>query len=106
MRDGIYFLEFQDNFNDFGNGVFVVQNNIINGGNYAFSFQGEIIIQKSKVIIKQHDNSIEKAINETLNVSIKKTNYDYELLGSITNRPNLVVYIKAKFIGDLFLKLT
>lgn len=45
MKDGIYFVHFKSNIQDFGTGTVVVQNKIINGGDFGFSYKG-----KSKAI--------------------------------------------------------
>ncbi len=40
MQDGIYHLRVFSNFNDYGEGIAVVRDNFINGGNGGFIFTG------------------------------------------------------------------
>ncbi|MCR1227538.1 GrlR family regulatory protein [Klebsiella quasipneumoniae] len=42
MKDGLYSVFFKSNTQDFGAGVVSVKNDAVNGGDYAFYYQGKI----------------------------------------------------------------
>lgn len=105
MKDGIYFVQFKSNIQDFGTGTVVVQNKIINGGDFGFSYKGKIEGDKVNLDIQQHDSSVSSVMGQAsqhdLNLKIQETSNGYNLVGGSDFAPGVKITVEAKFIGDL-----
>lgn len=105
MKDGVYFVKFKSNIQDFGTGTVVVQNKTINGGDYGFSYKGKIEGDKVNLDIQQHDNTVSSVMGQAsqhdLNLNIQETGNGYNLVGGSDFAPGVKIIVEAKFIGDL-----
>lgn len=104
MKDGIYFVKFSSS-NDFGDGVVVVQNGVVNGGDYGFTYKGKIQNGEVTLTASQHDKSVVSVfgnINEyQIDLKATESNGGYSLVGTSPLAPGVSINAKAKFIGDL-----
>ncbi|MFU9819489.1 GrlR family regulatory protein [Acinetobacter radioresistens] len=105
MKDGIYYVKFKSNIQDFGDGTVIVQNKIINGGDYGFSYKGKIVGDEVKLDIQQHDQSVSSVMGEAskhdLYLKVQETANGYNLVGGSNFAPGVKIIVEAKFIGDL-----
>lgn len=105
MKDGIYFVVFRSNQQDFGNGTVVVKNGTVNGGDYGFTYQGKIEGNQIVLRVFQHDLSATSVFpgvhNFELSLSLQESGRDYQLNGNVVGMPEMKISIGAKFIGDL-----
>lgn len=105
MKDGIYFVVFKSNIQDFGDGTVVVRDGVVNGGDYGFSYQGKINNNSLKLNAKQHDKDVVSVFGDItsyeLVLDIKPTDNGYDLVGKTDLVPGVVIQVEAKFIGDL-----
>lgn len=58
MNNGIYFVNFKSNLADFGSGTVVVSNEVVNGGDYGFSYTGKVEGERLTLRVIQHDSSV------------------------------------------------
>lgn len=105
MKNGIYFVTFSSNNHDVGQGTVVVKDNAINGGDFGFTYQGHIQVDKLDLHVSQHNpqavNVIQGVNNYTMEMSIEEKQGGYVLSGSVRGIPQARLTVKAKFIGDL-----
>ena len=105
MKDGICFVKFKSNIQDFGEGTVIVKNGVVNGGDYGFSYQGKVDNNQLKLSAKQHDKSVESVFGNItsyeIDLNINPSNNGYELIGKTDLAPGVVIQAQAKFIGDL-----
>lgn len=105
MKDGIYFVKFKSNIQDFGEGTVIVKNGVVNGGDYGFSYQGKVDNNQLKLSAKQHDKNVESVFGNItsyeIDLKINPSNNGYELIGKTDLAPGVVIQAHAKFIGDL-----
>ncbi|MCP9270371.1 negative regulator GrlR [Xenorhabdus sp. XENO-1] len=105
MKDGIYFVSFRSNVQDFGNGAVVVRNNVINGGDYVCTYRGRLTHNSITLTVEQHNKegiSVFGNISKfNLLLSVQETSIGYSLNGIVEGMPELKIETQAKFIGDL-----
>jgi len=105
MKDGIYFVKFKSNIQDSGDGIVVVKNGVVNGGDYGFTYQGKIDNNCLKLNAKQHDKSVASVFGNITNyeiaLDINSIGNDYELVGKTDLAQGVVIQVQAKFIGEL-----
>ncbi|MDU2940666.1 MAG: GrlR family regulatory protein [Enterobacteriaceae bacterium] len=105
MKDGIYYVVFSSNQQDFGNGTVVVKNDVINGGDFGFTYQGHAEGNKLHLHVYQHDPRVTSVFqgvdNFNLDLSLSDSNEGYLMQGSVAGMPSAQIAISAKFIGKL-----
>ncbi|KFK98119.1 GrlR family regulatory protein [Serratia sp. Ag1] len=105
MKNGIYFVVFRSNSQDFGNGTVVVRDNKINGGDFGFAYKGAVSDSNVTLYVSQHDKSVTSVFGGlsafNLNLVITEFGNNYELKGSVEGMPYSTIQIQAKFIGDI-----
>ncbi|HFI1126783.1 negative regulator GrlR [Klebsiella michiganensis] len=106
MKDGLYSVFFKSNTQDFGAGVVSVKNDAVNGGDYAFYYQGKINNNNLRLHVKQFNpgsQSVFGPLNDfylVLAVSEKEP-HGYILDGSMEGSPHLNLQVSATKISDL-----
>lgn len=104
MKDGIYFVEFKSNIQDFGVGTVMVKDGVVNGGDYGFTYRGKLENNLLKLNAKQHDKDVVSVFGNIsdyeLVLEVKPTNAGYDLVGKTELVPGVVIQVQAKFIGD------
>ncbi|ENZ8314486.1 MAG: GrlR family regulatory protein [Klebsiella pneumoniae] len=106
MKDGLYSVFFKSNTQDFGAGVVSVKNDAVNGGDYAFYYQGKINNNNLRLHVKQFNPSSQSVfgpLNDfylVLAVSEKEP-HGYILEGSMEGNPHLNLQVSATKISDL-----
>ncbi|EPG7852124.1 negative regulator GrlR [Acinetobacter baumannii] len=107
MKDGIYFVKFKSNIQDFGDGTVVVKNGVVNGGDYGFTYQGRIDDNCLKLSAKQHDKNVVSVFGNITDyevvLDINSLGNDYELVGKTDLAPEVIIQVQAKFIGELLI---
>ena len=105
MKDGIYFVKFKSNIQDFGNGTVVVKDGVINGGDYGFTYQGKVDDNCLRLSIKQHDKNVVSVFGNITNyevaLDINSVGNGYELVGKTDLAPEVIIQVQAKLIGEL-----
>ncbi|EMP5823361.1 GrlR family regulatory protein [Klebsiella aerogenes] len=105
MKNGIYFVTFSSNNNDFGQGTVVVKDNAINGGDFGFTYQGHIKDDKLDLHVSQHNpqavNVIQGVNNYTMEMNIGERPGGYILSGAVKGIPQAKLTVNAKFIGEV-----
>ncbi|WP_339053242.1 GrlR family regulatory protein [Arsenophonus endosymbiont of Crataerina pallida] len=105
MKDGIYYVTFKSNMQDFGNGTVVAKSNTVNGGDFAYSYKGHVNSNSVSLTIERHDNSVTSVFGNldsfNLDLSIEESAKGYLLSGNIEGMPQMKITIDAKYIGDL-----
>jgi hypothetical protein len=110
MLSGIYFVNFIANTNKFGEGLVVIKDGCINGGDFSYLYQGRFDYYgediKANIEIKHYKgpmNNVMGPLKEfTLNLSGKKIGDKFEVTGGIPNMPNLSISIKGAKVSELF----
>lgn len=104
MKDGIYFVRFTRDMEDFGEGVVVIKNNTINGGDYVCVYTGKAIDNKMELDITQHNSSVETVFGNikkfTLLLEISQTEMGYLLSGVVKDNPSLKVTVGINYMGE------
>lgn len=106
MKDGIYYVTFRSNMQDFGNGTVVVRNKEVNGGDFVYSYKGRVLPSDVILQLEQHNKSVTSVFgdigNFTLNLFKHATSTGYILRGGVEGMPETLIEVEAKFIGDLY----
>lgn len=105
MKDGIYFVVFKSGQNEVGNGTVVVKNDAVNGGDFGFTYRGNVDNGRLNLHVSQHDPRAQNVIpglNEySMDLDVREIAGGYNLHGNIAGVPNASLAVHAKFIGDL-----
>lgn len=103
MRDGVYYVIFSRHYQIFGQGTIVVINNVINGGDLGFMYQGVVQGNDLALQVYQHDYkvpSIFRGVPEfRFNLTIDNAPYGYDMEGNVEGIASSPISIKAKYIG-------
>ena len=110
MINGLYFVEFQANTQDFGQGLAVIDNGRINGGDHAYLYQGRIDAYgsdvKAVIEVKHYRGqpaSVFGPLNSfTLNLAGKNSGSTFEVSGGIANMPGTKITIRGKKVAELY----
>ncbi|EFR3657699.1 negative regulator GrlR [Salmonella enterica] len=105
MKDGIYYVTFRSNMSDFGNGVVVVKNSTVNGGDFACVYRGIIKDNSVQLGVEVHDKSRTSVFGGTepftLHLNAVESGAGYILSGYVSSQIQMKVDVDAKYIGDL-----
>ena len=105
MKNGIYYVVFSSNQQDFGNGTVVVKDGVVNGGDFGFTYQGKVEGSNLNLHVFQHDPNVTAVFQGVkkfnLALSVNEIAGGYHLNGSVVGMPAAQITIRAKFIGDL-----
>ncbi|MFW0973706.1 GrlR family regulatory protein [Leclercia pneumoniae] len=105
MKNGIYYVVFSSNHQDFGNGTVVVKDGVVNGGDFGFTYQGKVEGSVLNLHVFQHDPNVTAVFqgvnNFNLALSVNEIAGGYLLTGSVVGMSSAQIAIRAKFIGDL-----
>lgn len=110
MISGIYFVEFRANNNDTGQGLVVIDNGKINGGDHSYLYRGRLDIYgeelKAAISVSHYRGELDSVMgalkNYTLNLSGKLIGDNFDVSGGIPNIPNVSIRILGKKVSDLF----
>jgi hypothetical protein len=110
MVSGIYLVNFLANNSLVGEGLVVIRNSSVNGGDQTYLYQGRFDYYGDdiKALIEvQHYrgplNSVLGALKQyTLSLSGKKSGGNFEVSGGIPNISNLQIKITGTKVADLF----
>lgn len=105
MKNGIYFVVFSSNQQDFGSGTVVVRDGVVNGGDFGFTYQGRQDGNKLTLHVFQHDPNVTAVFqgvnNFNLDLVVQDVGAGYQLVGSVVGMPSAQIAIRAKFIGEI-----
>ncbi|MBE0148301.1 GrlR family regulatory protein [Serratia sp. PL7] len=105
MKNGIYYVVFQSNNQDFGTGTVVVKDNKVNGGDYGFTYKGMADGNKVTLHVSQHDRNVTSVFGGVsafnLDLVVNESGNNYVLKGTVAGMPSSLIQIQAKFIGDI-----
>ena len=110
MLKGIFHVHFSANNNRFGEGLVVVNNGCVNGGDYGYLYQGRFDYygndMQATIEVKHYNgppNSVMGPLKEfTLNLSGKTTRDSFTVTGGITDVSNMSIQISGRKVADLF----
>lgn len=107
MKDGIYQLIFNTNVNTNGqlNGIVVVRDGAINGGDYVCYYKGMIRGNKASVQSVPHNKNDTTAFNGhsplDLELLIEDHSNHYLFKGHIKDAPSQVIHGQLNFLSSL-----
>ncbi|WP_158092417.1 GrlR family regulatory protein [Gilliamella sp. N-G2] len=105
MKNGLYFAKFNSNMSDWGDGVITIQENKVNGGDFACFYQGEIKGSKIILHVTQHSTQRTSVFGDLkefdLDLDIKEFSSNLEASGNVVGQPHLTIQIQLKFLSDL-----
>ena len=110
MLSGMFFVKFIANNNMFGEGLVVIRDGCVNGGDASYLYQGRFEYYgddvKAIIDVKHYKgplNSVMGPFKEfSLSLSGKKSGNNFELIGGIPNIPHLSIKIVGAKVADLF----
>lgn len=105
MKDGLYQVSFKSNQQDFGVGIVTISNERINGGDFAYYYQGEISGDTALLKVTRFNEeatSVFGPINEfNLQLIIKPVMGYHILEGNIQGQTDMKIQIHARFLAPL-----
>lgn len=105
MKDGIYFVVFKSNSQDFGTGTVVVRDGTVNGGDFGYSYKGKIQNDSITLSIEKHNPQVTSVFGDInrfqLELNVGATHHGYMLKGGVNGLVGTEIVIDAKCIGDL-----
>ena len=107
---GTYLVSFQANNNQFGEGLVVIRNGSVNGGDQTYLYQGRFDYYgddiKALIEVRHYRgplNSVMGALKQyTLSLSGKKSGGNFEVSGGMPNVPNIQIKIIGTKVAELF----
>lgn len=110
MLSGIYFVRFVANSNNVGEGLVVIKDGIINGGDLTYLYQGRLDYYgdeiKAQIDVRHYKgplNSVMGPLKEySLHLSGKRQGEKLEVSGGIPNMPNASISILGTKVAELY----
>ena len=110
MLKGLFHVHFNANNNQFGEGLVVVKDGFVNGGDHGFLYQGRFDYYgndiQANIEVKHYNGppmSVLGPLREfTLNLSGKTTGDSFELTGGIPDAPKMSIRISGRKVAELF----
>ncbi|MBJ9956132.1 hypothetical protein KTH73_04195 [Acinetobacter courvalinii] len=103
MKDGIYLLTFKSSDKDFGNGILVVDDEIADGGDTTYSYNGYIEENRLILSLSKHNINVHSLFGGSgslkLNLTFQEDNQGYMLHGNVENLQTVPLLVQAKLIG-------
>ena len=103
MKDGIYFVRFSRDLQDFGEGIAVIKNNTVNGGDYVCTYRGKTAGNSLDLQVTQHNPSVDTIFGniETfiIQLSITPSEDGYQLSGTVKDNSNLQITVSIRYLG-------
>ncbi|MDJ0035178.1 negative regulator GrlR [Pantoea allii] len=106
MKDGLYVANFQSNNKGLGSGTVLVRNDAINGGDYAYYYQGRVLGAELRLRVKQYNRnalSIFGPLNDfhlILSINEHESN-GYFLEGYVEEHPSFHLQVIAKKVSEI-----
>jgi hypothetical protein len=112
MENGIYHIEFKPAGSDtVGNGLVVLQNGSVNGGDISYIYRGMEITKGeniiSKIQVSRYDASQQSIFGSLENFDLElsgtlsKDGREFSLSGTIVGQPQFRIHIAGKKLRDL-----
>lgn len=106
VRNGVYFVTFKSNLNEYGEATIVVRDGIVNGGNYVCCYNGKLTKNVLELFVKRYTEDARHVFGYEeqyrLLFVIKEKGDDYFLVGEMLENPDKSMEANAKFIGGIF----
>ncbi|WP_336715147.1 GrlR family regulatory protein [Pantoea ananatis] len=105
MKDGIYYVSFRSNQQDFGNGIVTINKGKVNGGDYAYIYQGEIDDNSSVLKITRFNEQATSVFGPLkefyLDLKVNSSTGEPILEGNVQGRPEFKIQIYSKLLAPL-----
>ncbi|EOR06414.1 hypothetical protein MMP65_19215 [Acinetobacter sp. ANC 3926] len=105
MKDGIYLLTFKSQDKDFGSGILVVDDSLVNGGDTIYSYNGVIEENRLVLILNKHNVNVHSIFGNfgslKINLSFQEDDQGYILHGNVENLQPVPLLVQAKLIGRI-----
>lgn len=105
MKDGLYHVNFKSNQQDFGTGVVTVKDGKVNGGDFAYFYQGAISDNSASLTVTQHNSQATSVFGpiKQYNLELKvRPVMGYHILeGNVQGRPDMQIQIHTKLLAAL-----
>lgn len=106
MKDGLYAVNFKSSSQDFGSGVISVQKGSVNGGDHGYFYQGQIVINDSKlsgtIQIKQWNRNVPSVFGPIPHFDLplegQSEGDNFELQGSVAGQ---TIRIVGRYLAGL-----
>ncbi|HDY5025884.1 TPA: hypothetical protein RQ640_001269 [Pseudomonas aeruginosa] len=111
MSQGIFHVQFKSNLQDSGQGLVVIKNGSINGGDDHYLYRGTAPQQTGAFTGKLHVNKWKDGNRTVVNIDNFQLDVngkiDFEagqldLVGTVTGQPQLQIQIIGRKVGDAF----
>lgn len=108
MQDGIYHVSFSSNANDFGEGIAVIKNGSVNGGDHGYVYAGtlqEVSGAISAVItIKQWNRGVPSVFGPASELVLELVGSSsgeaaFTANGSVRGHPGQMITIRGEFLS-------
>jgi len=104
MKDGIYFVRFSRDEQDYGEGIVVVQDNTVNGGDYVCIYTGKVADNTLDLHVTQHNLSVTTIFGNIqtfiLQLNITQNEDGYLLSGAVKDNASLKVTASIRYLGE------
>lgn len=105
MKNGIYSLSFRSGGKDFGSGVLVVEDGLVNGGDATYSYNGTIDGNRLTLNLKKYNLDVHSFFGDSdllrLHLIFHDDNQGYMLSGNVENMQSVQLLVQAKKIDEL-----
>lgn len=106
MKDGLYVVSFESNNKGLGSGTVLVSNDAINGGDYAYYYQGRVLDAELRLRVKQFNRSAQTVFGPLIDFHLilsinEHEDNGYFLEGYVEEYPSFHLQVIAKKVSEL-----
>lgn len=110
MISGIYFVEFKASNNDFGQGLIVVDDGKVNGGDHSYLYRGRLDSYAGNVqaVLEishyrgELDNVFGPLRQFTLNLSGISDENSFNVTGGVANIPGISIRVVGRKVAEIY----
>lgn len=108
IKDGLYVVSFSSS-DDHGTGVVVVKDGAVNGGDYAYTYQGHLVQQEGAVSstleVSRYNPTAQSIFgpveNFELELSGNVNGNRFDMTGNVKGQPSHTINVAARHFKDL-----
>ncbi|WP_288402248.1 GrlR family regulatory protein [uncultured Acinetobacter sp.] len=105
MKNGIYSLSFRSDGKNFGSGILVIDDNLANGGDITYTYNGVVSENRLILSLKKHNLDVHSFFGNSgllkINLNFHEDSQGYMLSGNVENMQSIPLLVQAKKIGEL-----
>lgn len=110
MIDGVYHVSFSSSSQEFGEGLVVIKDGVVNGGDHGYVYQGNVSFDgtrtSGRLIVKRWNSSVTSVFGNIAQYELElsgsqRPDRSFLVSGNVVGQQALTIDIAGKFIAEV-----